>query len=87
MISGSPSQTPVFATTDTSMNMANASRKRFGSGDYISINSSGGNVDLISFRNSNDDPDCDPTTQLCTEKETLITGTVPGARADWREAR
>lgn len=91
MISGSPSQTPVFATTDTSMNMANATRKRFGSGEYISINNSNGNVDLISFLNNNDGngggSTCDPTTQLCTAKETLITGTVPGARADWREAR
>ena len=42
MISGSPSATPVFSTTDTSMNMAKASRTRFGSGEYISINKSDG---------------------------------------------
>lgn len=84
MITGNPSKTPVFSTTDTSMNMAKATRTRFGSGEYISINKSDGGVDLISFKN--DDATCPPG-QLCTEKRTLTTGTVPGARADWREVR
>jgi type IV pilus assembly protein PilY1 len=84
MITGSPSKTPVFSTTDTSMNLAKATRTRFGSGEYISINKSDGGIDLISFKN--DDPTCPPG-QLCTEKRTLTTGSVPGARADWREVR
>lgn len=95
MISGTPPRTPVFSTTDTSMNMANATRTRFGSGEYISINKSDGNLDLISFVNNNSGSgndnggggSCNPAVQLCTVKKTLTTGTVPGARADWREAR
>lgn len=92
MISGAPAKTPVFSTTDTSMNMANATRTRFGSGEYISINTSSGNLDLISFLNDTaggggGGPVCDPSVQLCTEKKTLTSGTLPGARADWREAR
>jgi len=94
MISGAPSKTPVFSTTDTSMNLAKSTRTRFGSGEYISINKSDGNLDLISFVN-NGGPGggggppstCNPAIQLCTVKKTLTTGTVPGARADWREAR
>lgn len=94
MISGAPSKTPVFSTTDTSMNLAKSTRTRFGSGEYISINKSDGNLDLISFVNSGGPgggggppPTCNPAIQLCTVKKTLTTGTVPGARADWREAR
>ncbi len=96
MISGMPASTPVFATTDTSMNLALATRTRFGSGEYISINKSDGNLDLISFVNNNNNNNggggggggtCNPAIQLCTVKKTLTTGTVPGARADWREAR
>ena len=95
MISGAPAKTPVFSTTDTTMNMAKATRTRFGSGEYISINKSDGNLDLISFVNSNSGPGggggppptCNPAVQLCTVKKTLTAGTVPGARADWREAR
>jgi len=90
MITGNPSKTPVFSTTDTSMNMAKATRTRFGSGEYISINKSGGGLDLISFVNNDDGGGggtCNPQTQLCTVKMTLTAGTVPGARADWREAR
>ena len=84
IISGRPAQSPVFASTDSSMNLAGATRTRFGSGEYIGINKSSGGLDLVSFKN--DDPNCPPG-QLCTERRTLTTGNVPGARADWREIR
>jgi type IV pilus assembly protein PilY1 len=84
MITGRPAQTPVFVSSDSSMNLAGATRTRFGSGEYIGINKSSGGLDLVSFKN--DDPTC-PVGQLCTEGRTLTTGNVPGARADWREIR
>jgi type IV pilus assembly protein PilY1 len=83
MISGKPASTPVFSSSDTTMNLAKATRTRFGSGEYITINKRNGGVDLISL---NDDPSC-PTGQVCTDKKPLTTGNVPGARADWREIR
>jgi type IV pilus assembly protein PilY1 len=82
MISGKPSASPVWASADGSLD--NATRTKFGSGEYVSINKSGGGVDLISFKN--DDPACPPG-QLCTDRETLQPSRVPGARADWREVR
>ncbi len=83
MISGAPPQSPVFSSSDSTMNLTNATRTRFGSGEYVSINKTSG-LDLITFKN--DDPSC-PAGQLCTDKKTLTTGNVPGARADWREIR
>lgn len=84
MFSGKPSLTPVFSTTDTSMNMQNASRTRFGTGDYVTIKKSS-DSELISPK-PGPDPSC-PEGQLCTEKLRLTTGSTPGARADWREVR
>lgn len=82
MFSGKPSQTPVFATTDTSMNMSKASRTRFGTGDYVTLKTNAG-AELISPQGGNDCPEG----QLCTSKLKLTTGSTPGARADWREVR
>ncbi|MDP2262057.1 MAG: PilC/PilY family type IV pilus protein [Hydrogenophaga sp.] len=82
MFSGKPSQTPVFATTDTSMNMNKASRTRFGTGDYVTLKTNAG-AELISPQGGNDCPEG----QLCTKKLRLTTGSTPGARADWREVR
>ena len=82
MLTGKPSQSPVFASAGGSLD--NATRTIFGGGEYVSLNKSGGGVDLISFKN--DDPSCPPG-QLCTEQETLQPSRVPGARADWREVQ
>ena len=82
MFSGKPSQTPVFATTDSSMNMSKASRTRFGTGDYVTLKTNAGS-ELISPHGGSDCPEG----QLCTDKLKLTTGSTPGARADWREVR
>lgn len=86
MITGKPSTTQVFTSTDATLNanLKFATRTRFGSGEYITINRNDGGADLISLKN--DDPNC-PQGQLCTERQRLTTGTVPGARADWRQVR
>lgn len=86
MITGKPAVAQVFNSTDPVLNanLKYATRTRFGSGEYVSINKNNGGLDLISLKN--DDPSC-PQGQLCTDKKTLTTGTVPGARADWREIR
>lgn len=82
IFSGKPSLTPVFSTADSSMNMQNATRTRFGTGDYVALKKSSGS-ELISPRPG---ATC-PEGQLCTEKLRLTTGSTPGARADWREVR
>lgn len=97
MISGAPAQTPAFSTTDNTMNMAKASRTRFGSGEFISLQRSDGNVDLISLVNTpggggggGGNGNCTAANQqMCaeTETKTLTTGPKAGARIDWREAR
>lgn len=86
MITGKPSTSQVFTSTDATLNanLKFATRTRFGSGEYITINRNDGGADLISLKN--DDPNC-PQGQLCTERQRLTTGTVPGARADWRQVR
>lgn len=84
MFSGKPSKSPVFSVADSSMNMANASRTRWGTGDYVTLKKSSG-TDLVSPKPGGGGV-C-PTGQVCTDKLTLRTGTTPGARADWREIR
>lgn len=83
IFSGKPSKTPVFAAPDSSMNMQNASRTRFGSGDNVAFKKSTG-TDLIS---PDPRPENCPEGQLCTGKLTLKKGPLIGERADWREMR
>lgn len=82
IITGKPSSTPVWASEDGSL--AKATRTRFGAGEFVTINNTGGGVDLISFKNHS--ASC-PAGTLCTEKLKLNPSLVPGARADWREIR
>lgn len=97
MITGQPGKTPAFSTTDTTMSMVNASRVRFGNGEFIGIHSPGGDLRLLSLSNSSGDPRCDPGKPECTKGQTLkeqpltalkdltvTAGKVPGRRADWR---
>ncbi|WP_291112196.1 PilC/PilY family type IV pilus protein [Hydrogenophaga sp.] len=85
MITGQPGRAPAFASTDASMSMVNASRVRFGSGEFASIHTSGGDLNLLSLSNTSGDPACDPTKAACIRKLTLTAGKVAGRRADWRE--
>jgi type IV pilus assembly protein PilY1 len=85
MITGQPGKAPAFASTDASMSMVNASRVRFGSGEFASIHTSGGDLNLLSLSNASGDPTCDPAKATCIRKLTLTAGKVAGRRADWRE--
>lgn len=85
MITGQPGKAPAFASTDASMSMVNASRVRFGSGEFASIHTSGGDLNLLSLSNASGDPACDPAKAACIRKLTLTAGKVAGRRADWRE--
>jgi type IV pilus assembly protein PilY1 len=85
MITGQPGKAPAFASTDATMSMINASRARFGSGEFASIHTSGGDLNLLSLSNASGDPTCDPAKATCIRKLTLTAGKVEGRRADWRE--
>lgn len=88
MFSGQPAQTPVFAVTDATVNMNNATRTRFGSGDNISLRDANKNrLILISPSNTDSGGGNCPSGTLCTEEKKLNLGAGPGARADWREVR
>ena len=86
MLTGAPAQSPVFATGDSSMNLANATRTRFGSGEYIGINKPPGGLKLISFVND-DDGGVKLPGELTTDNLDLNASDALGARADWREIR
>lgn len=97
MITGQPGRAPAFASTDASMSMVNASRVRFGNGEFTGIHTSGGDLRLLSLSNSSGDPDCGPGKPACSKgqalkeqpltsikEQALTAGKVPGRRADWR---
>lgn len=84
MITGQPGKTP-YASTDATMSMVDASRVRFGSGEFAGIHTSGGDLNLLSLTNASGDPACDSAKAGCIRKLTLTAGKVPGRRADWRE--
>lgn len=84
MITGQPAKTPVFATTDATMSLTNASRVRFGNGESTLIYAPGGGLNLLSLSNASGDPACGPGKPACIKTQTLAAGKVPGRRADWR---
>ncbi|MDR7092733.1 pilus assembly protein [Hydrogenophaga laconesensis] len=80
IFTGQPAQAPVFSTADATMAMSDASRVRFGTGEFTAIHTRRGDLDLLSFQ-----PDCTPLHAACTGKLRLTAGKDPGKRADWRE--
>lgn len=97
MITGQPGKAPAFSSTDRTMSMANASRVRFGNGEFFGIHTPGGDLRLLSLSNATGGPGCDPGKPGCSEGQalkdqplkaardlTVNADKVTGRRADWR---
>ena len=80
IFTGQPAQTPVFSTTDATMAMSDASRVHSGTGEFTSIHTRQGDLDLLSPQ-----PDCTAQPAACIGGVRLTTGKDLGKRADWRE--
>jgi type IV pilus assembly protein PilY1 len=82
MISGWPSATPVFALPGAGASTARVGRLRVQAAEFITLPGAGNRLDLISARNG---AGC--TDRPCTDKSSLLGGSPPGVRTDWREVQ
>jgi type IV pilus assembly protein PilY1 len=87
MITGQPGKAPAFGTTDATSSMGNASRVRFGNGEFTRVYTPTGDLKLIAVSSgTTGEPSCASDKAPCSFKsQTLTAAKVSGRRADWRE--
>ncbi len=92
MITGQPSSSPVFYSSDATANLTKATSMLVTSDELVAIDAPRTRTDIFSLGkestvSGSDTPSQSCTASGCIDRNGILLGTSRGARADWREVR